>query len=116
MVAEDYVHRIGRTGRAGAEGLAISLVSRDEESRLREIRRMLKQDIAIEAIAGFEPSQPLRLDGPSSSNPSRASQPRHAHRPHAHSNGNGRANTSGDGAHAAKNRKRGPKRHRAAQA
>ena len=63
MVAEDYVHRIGRTGRAGAEGLAVSLVSHDEARLLRDIRRLLKQDIAIENVEGFEPSSPLRLDG-----------------------------------------------------
>ncbi|HSS08078.1 MAG TPA: DEAD/DEAH box helicase [Rhodanobacteraceae bacterium] len=110
MVAEDYIHRIGRTGRAGAEGLAISLVSHDEESRLRDIRRMLKQDIAIEAIAGFEPSHPLRLEGaPSRSNAQRPQPPRHAHRPHGKSNGNGET------AHATKNRKRGAGRSRFAR-
>ena len=64
MVAQDYVHRIGRTGRAGAEGLALSLVSREEEGLLRDIRRLLKQDLTIEPVAGFEPAWTLRLDGP----------------------------------------------------
>jgi ATP-dependent RNA helicase RhlE len=62
MVAEDYVHRIGRTGRAGSEGLAISLVSHDESGLLRDIRKLLNQDIAITDVAGFAPSTPLRLD------------------------------------------------------
>ena len=62
MVAEDYVHRIGRTGRAGAQGLAISLVCHEEEGLLRDIRRLLKQDIEIAPVAGFEPAQPLRTD------------------------------------------------------
>ncbi len=61
-VAEDYVHRIGRTGRAGMEGLAISLVSHDESGLLHDIRKLLKQDIAINPVAGYEPSAPLRLD------------------------------------------------------
>ncbi len=61
-VAEDYVHRIGRTGRAGMEGLAISLVSHDESGLLHDIRKLLKQDIAITAVTGYEPSAPLRLD------------------------------------------------------
>ncbi len=61
-VAEDYVHRIGRTGRAGLEGLALSLVSHDESGLLHDIRKLLKQDIAINPVAGFEPSAPLRLD------------------------------------------------------
>jgi ATP-dependent RNA helicase RhlE len=67
MVAEDYVHRIGRTGRAGAEGVALSLVSREEEGLLRDIRRLLKQDLAIEPIAEFAPAWSLRLDGPATS-------------------------------------------------
>ncbi|GGY23854.1 RNA helicase [Rhodanobacter panaciterrae] len=61
-VAEDYVHRIGRTGRAGMEGLAVSLVSHDESGLLHDIRKLLKQDIAITPIVGYEPSAPLRLD------------------------------------------------------
>ncbi len=63
MVAEDYVHRIGRTGRNGAQGEALSLVSPDEGGLLRQIQRVLKADIALEPIAGFEPSRPIRLDG-----------------------------------------------------
>jgi len=62
MVAEDYVHRIGRTGRAGMVGLAVSLVSHDESGLLRDIRKLLSQDIAINNVAGYEPSTPLRLD------------------------------------------------------
>jgi ATP-dependent RNA helicase RhlE len=63
MVAEDYVHRIGRTGRNGAQGEALSLVSPDEAPLLRQIQRLLKSDIALEAVAGFEPSRAIRLDG-----------------------------------------------------
>jgi ATP-dependent RNA helicase RhlE len=63
MVAEDYVHRIGRTGRNGAEGNAISLVSQDEAGLLRDIQRLLKRDIEISAVAGFEPHSPLVLTG-----------------------------------------------------
>ncbi|MBS0383012.1 MAG: DEAD/DEAH box helicase [Proteobacteria bacterium] len=60
MVAQDYVHRIGRTGRAGAEGLALSLVSREEEGLLRDIQRLLKQPLAVEPVQGFEPAWTLR--------------------------------------------------------
>jgi ATP-dependent RNA helicase RhlE len=63
MVAEDYVHRIGRTGRNGMKGEALSLVSPDEGGLLRQIQRVLKADIVLEPIAGFEPSRPIRLDG-----------------------------------------------------
>jgi ATP-dependent RNA helicase RhlE len=54
-VPEDYVHRIGRTGRAGASGEAISLVCVDELGFLRDIERLIKRAIAREVIAGFEP-------------------------------------------------------------
>jgi ATP-dependent RNA helicase RhlE len=51
---EDYVHRIGRTGRAGMEGLAISLVSFEEEDQLKGINRLLKRDLPIHQVRGFE--------------------------------------------------------------
>jgi ATP-dependent RNA helicase RhlE len=54
-VPEDYVHRIGRTGRAGAQGEAISLVCLDEEGFLRDIERLIKREIPREVIAGFAP-------------------------------------------------------------
>lgn len=62
-LAEDYVHRIGRTGRKGNEGEAISLVSPEEGPLLRDIQRLLKQDLELVTIAGFEPSKALQLDG-----------------------------------------------------
>ena len=54
-VPEDYVHRIGRTGRAGSPGEAISLVSVDEMAFLRDIERLIKKEIPRQTIAGFEP-------------------------------------------------------------
>ena len=54
-VPEDYVHRIGRTGRAGADGEAISLVCVDEHGFLRDIERLIRRAIPRETIAGFEP-------------------------------------------------------------
>jgi ATP-dependent RNA helicase RhlE len=54
-VPEDYVHRIGRTGRAGASGEAISLVCVDEEIFLRDIERLTKRSIPREVVSGFEP-------------------------------------------------------------
>jgi len=56
-VAEDYVHRIGRTGRAGARGHAYSLVSADESKQLRDIERLIRNNIEREIIAGFEPTE-----------------------------------------------------------
>ncbi|QBY52185.1 DEAD/DEAH box helicase [Cupriavidus oxalaticus] len=53
-VPEDYVHRIGRTGRAGAEGEAISLVCVDEHALLRDIERLIKRKIEQTVLPGFE--------------------------------------------------------------
>ena len=54
-VSEDYVHRIGRTGRAGATGEAVSLVCVDENGFLKEIEKLIKRDIPKEIIPGFAP-------------------------------------------------------------
>ena len=54
-VPEDYVHRIGRTGRAGALGEAISLVCLDEEVFVKDIERLIKRSIPRETVPGFEP-------------------------------------------------------------
>jgi ATP-dependent RNA helicase RhlE len=54
-VPEDYVHRIGRTGRAGSEGEALSLVCVDEHKLLKEIEKVLKKSIEKELIHGFAP-------------------------------------------------------------
>ncbi len=57
-VPEDYVHRIGRTGRAGATGEAISLVSAEEGGRLRDIERVIKRSVQRKIVPGFEPGRP----------------------------------------------------------
>lgn len=54
-ISEDYVHRIGRTGRAGASGEAISLVSADETTYLRDIEKLIDMKIDVEIVEGFEP-------------------------------------------------------------
>ena len=54
-ISEDYVHRIGRTGRAGASGEAVSLVSADETSYLRDIEKLVGIKIPVEIVEGFEP-------------------------------------------------------------
>lgn len=81
-IPEDYVHRIGRTGRAGASGLALSLVSADETTFLRDIEKLVGQRIPSEIIEGFEPDpnastepikqgqgRPQRNSTPKASNP-----------------------------------------------
>jgi ATP-dependent RNA helicase RhlE len=62
MVPEDYVHRIGRTGRAGIDGQAISLVCVDETPLLRTIQGLLRRQIPSEVIAGFEPDRSIRAE------------------------------------------------------
>lgn len=54
-VPEDYVHRIGRTGRADAEGIAVSLVCIDEDKFLRDIEKLIKRTIDKQILSGFEP-------------------------------------------------------------
>ncbi len=65
-VPEDYVHRIGRTGRAGAEGEAVSLVCIDEEGFLADIEKLIKRKLPRETVPGFEPDphakpEPIQL-------------------------------------------------------
>ncbi len=59
QVAEDYVHRIGRTGRAGATGHAVSLVSADEFKQLQAIERLTKKVLERKEVTGFEPMAKL---------------------------------------------------------
>jgi len=86
MVPEDYVHRIGRTGRNGSTGQAISLVAQDEAKLLRQIVRLLDKDMDIRDVPGFEPQTPIRWGN---SAPGKAEVPggdrsprKHARRPH----------------------------------
>ncbi len=60
MVPEDYVHRIGRTGRAGLTGEAISLVSKDEAKLLRQVQRILKDPLEVHGLDGFPPDWSYR--------------------------------------------------------
>jgi ATP-dependent RNA helicase RhlE len=60
--AEDYVHRIGRTGRAGNEGEAMSLVCVDELGLLKDIERLIKREIPNVGIDGFEPDPSIKAE------------------------------------------------------
>ncbi|QHM76148.1 ATP-dependent RNA helicase RhlE [Mixta theicola] len=61
-VPEDYVHRIGRTGRAAATGEALSLVCVDEHKLLRDIERLLKREVPRMALPGFEPDPSIKAE------------------------------------------------------
>ena len=60
-VPQDYIHRIGRTGRAGSEGQAVSLVSREEQSLLRDIQGLLDRKIEVVPIEGFDVPAPAQV-------------------------------------------------------
>ncbi|HVY07717.1 MAG TPA: DEAD/DEAH box helicase [Burkholderiales bacterium] len=62
-VPEDYVHRIGRTGRAGSSGQAVSLVCAEEGEFLRDIERLLKRTIERVVVDGFAPTVPVVTEG-----------------------------------------------------
>ena len=87
MVAEDYVHRIGRTGRAGEKGEAISFVCGTEHRLMRDIQHLLKVDIEFEVADGFEPQIPFPVKKPKGK-----PQPRK----HGQSSGRGRPARSSD--------------------
>jgi ATP-dependent RNA helicase RhlE len=75
---EDYVHRIGRTGRAGMEGEAISLVCHDERGNLKDIEKLIKRSIERVVVPGFEPSAtaaPRPVQPPRQPRQPRAGQP-----------------------------------------
>lgn len=77
-VSEDYVHRIGRTGRAGNEGQALSLVCNEEFKLLKDIEKLIKKVIPRKTLAGFEPGEPL----PPSVLDDRAAKPHKPKKPH----------------------------------
>ena len=82
-ISEDYVHRIGRTGRAGARGEAISLVSADETSYLQAIEKLVGTKIPVEIVEGFEPdlnasTEPIKRSQGGGRNPNRNSRNQNA--------------------------------------
>ncbi|MBU3696966.1 DEAD/DEAH box helicase [Dechloromonas sp.] len=76
LQAEDYIHRIGRTGRAGASGEAISLVCADEAPLLAAIETLLKQTLSRDEEPGFEPSHRLPQTGPATGAPKPPKKPK----------------------------------------
>jgi len=76
-IPEDYVHRIGRTGRAGSSGAAISLVDSEELSFLKSIERLIKREIPKVAVDSFVPPANLPAEAP------RPPRPQHGQRRHS---------------------------------
>ncbi|WP_066224185.1 DEAD/DEAH box helicase [Formosa haliotis] len=102
-ISEDYVHRIGRTGRAGASGEAISLVSADETTFLRDIQKLIGLQIPVEIVEGFEPdpnasTEPIKQGGGGSRNRNS--------RPGGGSKGNKKSSTKGGASSSSRSRSR----------
>jgi ATP-dependent RNA helicase RhlE len=79
-VPEDYVHRIGRTARAGGAGCAISLVAPDEAGLLKDIERLLRRSLAVSATPEFVVTAERRSEPRPAALPARVSQPKQAGR------------------------------------
>ena len=89
-VPEDYVHRIGRTGRAGSEGAAVSLVDAEEMGYLKDIERLIKRGIARVEVEGFVPPE-----RPAGHLPERDDRPPRQGRPGGQGRGDGRGQGRG---------------------
>ena len=94
-VPEDYVHRIGRTGRAGNEGTAISLVSPDERKLLADIERLLGKPVPQRVLEGYEPGDPAHA--PQEPNRETYRNGRGRSNGKGRGNGNGHTNARGRG-------------------
>jgi superfamily II DNA/RNA helicase len=97
-VAEDYVHRIGRTGRAGNSGIAISFAAPDEGHQLKQIERYTGNQIERHVIAGMEPKVKPRSGAPSGNERKRFGDPRksfggNAGKPRSNARGESRSNS-----------------------
>jgi ATP-dependent RNA helicase RhlE len=75
-IAEDYVHRIGRTGRAGATGHAYSFATIEDKKNISEIQSLIGEVIATEIIKGFEPTEKLAPVALKAQKPKRPKKPR----------------------------------------
>ena len=93
-VPADYVHRIGRTGRAGQSGLAVSLVSPDEMSQLRSIEKLISLDLPKAELADFPLLKGAAANVPEPSPPRKPQPPRHANRDNKRAESTAKANAA----------------------
>jgi superfamily II DNA/RNA helicase len=103
--AEDYVHRIGRTGRGGSNGIAISFASNRDVLLLKRIERYTEQSIKMHTIEGLEPKYKLRT-GPSSDRPRGNNGPRRSNSS-GYGSGNNFHHSAPDSRHSHTGRKEG---------
>ena len=111
-ISEDYVHRIGRTGRAGASGEAVSLVSADETTYLRDIEKLVGLKIPVEIVEGFEPdpnasTKPIKQGQGGGRNQQRSNKPKSQNSRRSDDGGN-----SGNGRSANRNKNKNRNRNR----
>ncbi|MFL0353545.1 DEAD/DEAH box helicase [Xanthomarina sp. GH4-25] len=104
-ISEDYVHRIGRTGRAGASGEAISLVSADETTYLRDIEKLVGMRIPKEILEGFEPD-PNASTEPKKQGGGRSSRSNNNNQRSQNSNRSNNSNTSNNSRRPKRNKRR----------
>jgi ATP-dependent RNA helicase RhlE len=102
-VPEDYVHRIGRTGRAGSPGHAVSLVSPDENDYLRDIERLLKKALPRTVVPGFEAGKPGTIPHEEDRRPPRPGPRRGSNETRGQSTGAGKGAGRGAGRTAPRN-------------
>ena len=105
-ISEDYVHRIGRTGRAGASGEAVSLVSAEETMYLRDIEKLVGLKIPVEIVEGFEPdpnasTEPIKRGQGGGRRPQNSNKPKSQSSRRSDDRGN-----SGNNRNASRNRNR----------
>ena len=109
-VPEDYVHRIGRTGRAGNEGEAMSLVCVDELKLLRDIERLIKTEIPKVEIDGYKPDPSIKAEpinkGRGARQPGKSNKPKRNKRPGTPRSGNPNTNNRSNAKSTPKNQSR----------
>lgn len=93
-IPEDYVHRIGRTGRNGSTGEALSLLAPEEGGLLRQVQNVLKAPVEMQIVAGFEPTRPVDLNAPIPKQPQRQGRGNRPHRPAGSKKPGGHTNQS----------------------